>query len=78
VCREKVKNAIPYVVVWGLRFEMHIPVLSAGNTLFQVPGTRGGVKVGIPWQNERREFKRHEGLGLGARDGIAIEQHAAW
>jgi hypothetical protein len=72
VCREKVKNAIPYVV-WGLRFEMHIPVLSARDTFFQVPGTRGGVKVGMAWENERGELEGHQLLWLRAGDGIAID-----
>ena len=33
----KVTNAIAYVV-WGFRFEMHVPVVSAGDAFFQVPG----------------------------------------
>ena len=37
MCCEKVKNAIAYVV-WGLRFEMHVPVVSTRDPLFQVPG----------------------------------------
>jgi len=76
VCREKIKNAISYEV-WGLRFEMDIPIVSARDTLLQVPGARSRMEVRMAWENERREFKSQQFLRLCARDGIAIEQRLA-
>ena len=53
------QNAIPYEV-WRLGFERHVPILGARDTLFQIPGTRGGVSLGMAWQNERRKFEGQE------------------
>ena len=53
VRREKVKNAIAYVV-WGLGFEMHVPIVSARDALLQIPGARGRMKVGMAGENQRR------------------------
>ena len=43
---EEGPNAIPYAVR-GLRCERPIPVIGSRNTLVQIPGTRGSVKVGM-------------------------------
>jgi hypothetical protein len=76
VCREEYKNLIAYVV-WRLGFEMHVPILGPWDALLQVSGTRGGMKIGVAGQDERREFKGHQFLGFCAGDGVAIEQRVA-
>jgi hypothetical protein len=76
MCSLEGQNAIPYKV-WRLGFEMHIPILGARDTLFQILGTRGGVRLGMAWQNERREFEGQELFGFSAGDGVAIEQGVA-
>jgi hypothetical protein len=56
---------------------MHVPILGPWDALLQVSGTRGGMKIGMAGQDERREFKGHQFLWLCARDGIGVEQRAA-
>jgi hypothetical protein len=72
VCGEKAENAIAYVV-WGLRFEVSIPIVRPRDALLQIPGARGGMKVGMAREDQDGEFERHQLLGLCAGDGIAIE-----
>lgn len=56
---------------------MHIPIVGARDTLFQIARTRGGVSLGMAGQNEGREFEGQEFLGFRTGDGIAIEEGVA-
>jgi hypothetical protein len=51
---------------------MHVPALGTGDALLQIAGTRGGVKVGAPRQNEGGECEGQQFL-----DGMAASYMAA-